>query len=252
VTSSSVKAYACGTPVRQHIIKAAADSVGAEFYPEAKPEYRGGDALVWGLIRGAPELIARVRAAGCNYYHMDNGYFGRNKYYRITKNANQVTDLGEGSQERYKAIAEKFGIKLRPWQKGGHIVLALSTEHLYRFFGLDINEYTQSVLKELRQHTDRKIVVRPKDANRPIENDLKNAWALVTHTSASALDALQWGVPVFTTGECSARPCALQDLSKIESPIYPDREPLFRSLASRMFTVEELGKGMWKECCGFS
>mgnify|MGYP006908211117 CR=1 FL=1 len=246
-----LNAYACGTPVRQHIVQAAAKSVNARFFPEAKPDYQGGDAIVWGLIRGAPALIKKVKEAGCNYYHMDNGYFGRNKYYRVTKNANQVTDVQERPPERFNAIAQKFGIKLRPWRNGKNIIFALSTEHLYAFHGLDINEYVKSTLEEIRKHTDRKIVVRPKDANYPIENDLQDAHALVTHTSCAALDALQWGVPVFVTGECCAKPLS-GELKDIEIPIYPEREPLFRYLAWNMFTVPELEKGIWKSCCGFS
>jgi hypothetical protein len=250
-----MKAYACGTPIRQKIVKAVATSLNCEFIPEAQPTYKGGDAVVWGLIRGAPELIEKVKKAGHTYWHMDNGYFARNTLFRITRNANQRTDLLERPSKRWEEIAKLFHITLSPWQKGSKIIVAQSTPHLYKFMGTDINTWTNSVVATLKKNTDREIVVRPKPGKKgsvPIESDLQNCHALVTHTSASALDALRMGVPVFTTSECCAKPLALQDLTKIEEPIYPEREPLFRHLSYCMFTREELERGEWKEWSGFS
>lgn len=245
-------AYACGSPIRKGVVSAAAKSVGAEFYPEPSPGDRGGDSIIWGLIRGSPELIQRHRSDGRTYWHMDNGYFGRNKYFRITPNANQVTDLQEAEPTRFEEIQKSLGLEIKPWQpEGRHIVIALSTPHLYKFMGTEINKWLNETVAVLRKHTKREMLVRPKDAKGPIENDLKDAFALVTHTSCAALDALRMGVPVFTTGECCARPLA-QELSKIESPIRPEREPLFWHLAYRQFTVPELERGLWKQCYGFS
>lgn len=153
----------------------------------------------------------------------------------------------ERPADRWEAISKQFGLEIKPWQKGGKIIVALSTEHLYKFMGTDIQVWLNNVLTTLKKNTDREIVVRPKNDPTPIENVLPNTHALVTHTSAASLDALRAGIPVFTTGECCAKPLALQDLTKIESPIYPEREPLFRHLAYCMFTKDELRKGMWKE-----
>jgi len=242
-----IHAYACGSPIRKPYVEAAGQSVKAPFHPEGNPGYRGGNAIIWGLIRGSPQLISQVRAAGNTYWHMDNGYFGRNTYFRITRNANQRTDLIERPADRWEAISKQFNMKFAPWQKGSKIIVALSTEHLYKFMGTDIQVWLNNALTTLKKNTDREIVVRPKNDPTPIENVLQNCHALVTHTSCAALDALRAGVPVFTTGECCAKPLALQDLSQIESPIYPEREPLFRHLSYCMFTKDELRKGMWKE-----
>ena len=126
-------------------------------------------------------------------------------------------------------------------------MLALSTPWLYKFMGDDINEWLTSTISTLRKHTDREIRIRPKDTKYPIDIDLKDAFALVTHTSCAALDALQLGVPVFTTGECCAKPVALQDLTKIENPIHPEREPLFWHLAESQWNLDELKEGRWTD-----
>ena len=175
---------------------------------------------------------------------MDNGYFRRNKYFRITKNANQVTGLSVRTPERFESIGK--GVEFRPWRRGKRIILALSTEHLYKFHGMDIQKYTDDTVKEIRKYTDRKIYIRPKNATHPIEQDLQDAHCLVTHTSCSALDALQWGVPVITTGECCANPVSGK-IENIENLDLPEREPLFWHLAWNQFTVKELEEGLWLE-----
>jgi hypothetical protein len=242
-------AYACGSPIRQPIVKAAAKAVDAPFHPEANPVYKGGDAIVWGLIRGSRPLIDQIKSAGHTYYHMDNGYFGRNSFFRLQKEANQYTGpITYTDPSRWERMAKIFGYKFRPWNKDGkNIVLALSTEHLFKFYGDDLKAYINRTVAEIRKHTDRPIIIRHKKNSTPIEDELLDCFALVTHTSASALDAFRMGVPVFTTGECCAKPLSLQDLSKIETPIYPAREPLFWDLAWRIFSPNELARGMWLE-----
>ena len=245
--------YACGTPVRQKVLKAIAEGLGAKFHPEANPTYPGGDAVIWGLIRGAPELIEKIRKGATNYWHVANGYYARNILFRITKNANQRTDLIERPATRWESIKKLIGYEIHPWRKGKHILVVQSTPHLYKFMGEDIEQWTNNVVATLKKYTDRPIVIRPKPGKGEspplIEAQLADAHALVTHTSCAALDALRLGVPVFTTGECCAKPLALQDLSKIEEPIYPEREPLYRHLAYCMFSKDEFKQSEWKQFC---
>lgn len=239
-------AYACGTPIRQKIVQAAAKSVKATFHPEANPKYLGGDAIVWGCIRGSPQLMKMIRDDGHDFWQLDNGYRGRNEYFRITRNAWQHVGLEQSTPNRWELLASKYGFKLRPWNKGSKIVIALSTEHLYKLHGLDLKTWLDQTVKTIKQHTDRKILIREKNAKGPIEDTLQDAHALVTYTSMAALDALQMGVPVFCSEKCAAAPMGIQDLTRIESPMYPeDRERLFWTMADHQFTVDELEKGLW-------
>ena len=244
-----IAVYGCATPIRMHVARAMATYLKCPLYEEQKPAYRGGDSIVWGLIRGSPALIEATKAAGKNYYQLDNGYFGRNSYYRFTKNAFQQTALKVRKPDRWEHIKKQHNLELRPWKKDGSKVLfCLSTEWLYRFLGLDIATYRSKTLRRLREVTKREIVVREKDAVGPIEDALKDAWCVVTHTSAVALDALRFGVPVFTTGLNPADPCALKDVTYIDSPVYPEREPVFWSLAYSQWLPEEMQLGRaWEE-----
>jgi hypothetical protein len=57
------------------------------------------------------------------------------------------------------------------------------------------------------------------------------------------VEAVLAGVPVFTTNLSAAAPVGLTDLTQIEQPIRPDREPWCHHLAYGQFTHEELRNG---------
>jgi hypothetical protein len=107
-----------------------------------------------------------------------------------------------------------------------------------------LQAWIHSVTAEIKKYSNRKIVVRykelmPKD---DIDEAIQDAWCVVTHVSAAALDALRLGVPVITTGECAATPLATP-LSEINNPrLSEGRQMLFSMLASCQFTPEEMLK----------
>ena len=72
---------------------------------------------------------------------------------------------------------------------------------------MDVEAWQDEVLCKLRAATDRPIRVRHReDLQRldPFATALDDCWALVTHQSNAAVEALLAGVPVFCTGECAA------------------------------------------------
>jgi len=245
-------AYACGSPIRQPYVKAA--SGGAEFHPEADPKYRGGDSIVWGKIRGAPRLIKEIVADGHDYYSMDNAYRIRDRYYRITKNADHHVGLEERPSDRWDELVRQYDLRIRNWTTGSHILIALSTQWQFKFHGDDIHQWLDNVVAAVKANTDRKIIIRTKPKKHekvvPIEVALMNCHALITCMSMAALDAFQMGVPVFCDDKCAARPISrgIDELHRIEDPLYPEnREQLFHTLAYHQFTKNELQSGMWKE-----
>jgi hypothetical protein len=207
-------AYGCGSPIRLPIVQAL--SVGASanaFIPDANPVYRGGDSIVWGLIRGADEIMLKTRHHGFDYFQVDNAYFGRNTHFRVTLNKLQLAQMPPTVvNDRYKKILGQLGKKILPWkrERNGPIVVCPSSEFLFRLYGTTLQAWVESVSSEIKKHSDRPLVVRykelmPKD---DIDEAIEDAWCVVTHVSAAALDALRLGVPVVTTGECAASPLA--------------------------------------------
>jgi hypothetical protein len=252
-SAKQLVAYGCGSPIRQPFIQAMAKGAKANFYvPEGDPTYRGGDSIIWGLIRGAPSLMQQTRNTGCDFFQMDNAYFGRDHYYRVTKNTPQLTRIDKRDHKRFEATFRDIGFSLQPWKKNrsGPIVFCLSSHHLFNFYGLDIEQWIGQTAACVRALTNRPMQLRPKHIV-GIEQQIADAWCVVTHVSAAALDALRLGIPVVTTGECAATPLATP-IEEIDNPRLPDgREELFASLAWGQFTPEEMSSGMaWNVVSG--
>ena len=82
---------------------------------------------------------------------------------------------------------------------------------------------------------------------RKLHEDLKGAHCLVAHGSNAAVEAVIMGSPVFVHPDSAASLVGRVDLSQIEAPIYPDRQPWLNSLAYSQFSETELVNGvLWK------
>lgn len=241
-------AYACGSPIRQPVIEAIAKGALADgYFGHSNPTYSGGDSVVWGLIRGAQEIMAQTREAGFSFYQVDNAYFGRNAFYRVTKNALQIRRLPNAVvSNRYVSILSAFNQKILPWRvsRNGPIVLCPSSEFLHRSNGHTVAHWVESVRSRIRAATERECMVRYKELvpSGDIDSVIANAWCVVTHVSAAGLDALRLGIPVVTTGDCAATPLSTP-IDQIETPVMGEgRDELFSLLACSQFTVEEMSK----------
>jgi hypothetical protein len=211
---------------------------------EGLPLFDGPVALF-----GSPSLWPVLRAAqadGRDYYYGDHAYFGRNRFYRITKNAHQHDGRGHYSPDRF----HHFGRWVYPWRSSGsHIVVCPNSDIYFALHGLDGPTWVRETVATLKQHTDREIRVRWKNTGLPIQADLVDAWAVVAFSSAAAIDALIVGVPVFVCAPfCASYRMGLADLAQIESPIFPDdREPFLWALAYQQWTLSEMLQGMaWR------
>jgi len=245
----SIYVYGCGTPIRQNVLEAIASGSGAiDIFNEEYPKYRGGISIIWGLMRGAKELMAQTTAAGFDYYQIDNAYFGRETYFRLTKNGTQLSNLLRRDEARYKDQFSKCALRLSTWKKkrGEKILICTSSPFLYEFYNTSIDVWLDKTVPIIKKYTQRPIAIREKQLGN-IEHDLSNSWILVTHSSASALDALLYGLPVVTTEPCAASPMSTL-ISEIERPrITANRASLFASLAWGQYTLEEMKNGFaWK------
>lgn len=201
-----------------------------------------GTPPLWPLLRFA-------REQGRDVFWGDHGYFGRHKYFRITRNALQHDGRGEATPDRFKV----FMRPVQPWRKAGSYILICPNSAVYfKLHGLNVDEWLIDVRTQLAQHTDREIRIRWKTTADPINDDLHNAWAVVVFSSACALDALIAGVPCFTLAPFAASVrMGISDLSQIETPYYPDdREPFLWNLADNQWTIREIFSGeAWRSLC---
>lgn len=214
-----------------------------------------GPAAFYGVV-GIEYLLRLARSDGRDWYYGDNAFFdrGRGTFFRFAKNAFQ----GPAAKPEGSRLAA-LGLEVKPWQRGGrHIVVVEQSEHFLGLSGAGGREWLTRMLLRIVKLTDRPLVLRrwrrDKDkAAATLRGDLKDAWALVTHASAAANEALLAGIPVFVSAkDCVAAPMASGELEQIESPRYPDgREEWAAALAASQWNVEELRAGAaWRALNG--
>jgi hypothetical protein len=199
---------------------------------------------------------------GRDFYFIDTGYLGNQRnplnpmgwkyHHRIVKNDIQHNTIIPRPSDRF----DRLQIPIHKWKKGGRkILIAKPDEKPMIFYGLDLDKWVEETVNTIKKYTDRPIEIRDRVKSRQdrvITNTLKEALdddvhALVTVNSNAATEAILYGYPAFTLSPThAANPVALQDLSKIENPFYPDEE-LVRSWASHLaygqFHINELKDG---------
>lgn len=196
------------------------------------------------------------------FFYMDTGFFGNERtnsnpnawkfWHRIIKNDLQPGSIVERPSDRFT----QFGKKFKPWKTNGRkILIAKPDEKPMKFYGLDLETWLEETIATIKKYTDRPIEVRDRAAqryDRVFTSTLQEAldddvFALVTFNSNAAVESVFHGIPVFTLAPANAAaPVGLQDLSKIETPYYPDKDTLFAwgcHLAYNQFHVVELKNG---------
>lgn len=199
------------------------------------------------------DLIAEWRKSGRTWIYWDRGYCRRifatwlprgdaGGYYRWHVGSFQMTRIQDVPDDRWRAMRTD----VLPWQKNGrHIVIAAPTRTYARFHRCE--SWIADTIDALARVTDRQLVIRDKESKRDIRADLANAHCLVTHGSIAAVESVVLGCPVFVHPDSAAALVGHTDLSKIEKPIYPDREPWLRSLAYSQWNEQELCDGtLWR------
>jgi len=200
------------------------------------------------------------------FYYIDTGYFGNERtisnpngwkyWHRIVKNDLQHGEIIPRPDDRFKVFNKQFS----PWKKNGRkILIAKPDEKPCKFYGVDLDQWVENTVNEIKKHTDRPVVVReraPKRIDRIVTDTLQQAldddvFALVTFNSVAAVESIFHGIPAFTLAPANAAsPVSSQDLTKIENPYYPDMDKLYAwgcHLAYGQFHISELKSGKAKE-----
>lgn len=191
-------------------------------------------------------MLRQAQAEGRTWYYGDHAYFGRGQYFRCTRNAMQHAGLeGDADPRRFAS----FGIPIKPWRKSGsHIVLCPNSESFLSRYGAP--NWVEETIAALKAVTDRKIVLRWKvhAQAHPLARDLAGAWAVVTFTSNSAVEAVLAGVPAFCTAPCAGAAMSSANLQAIEAPVMPDGRLAWAArLANNQWTLEEMAAGkLWQ------
>ncbi len=182
--------------------------------------------------------------------------------------------------DRWEMLVKKFNVKYEPWRKSNPedpILFGLQPKDNWSMNELDPIDWFNDVYKKLRPITKRKFIVRPHPNNvsnilerrKELPTDielqytqknfvgdekkhyrfhfqeaLNNCHAFITHNSTASVDSCVRGVPTFVTSDLAlCWPVANKDLSKIESPNYPDRTQWVNDLGYKLWSIKEIRDG---------
>ena len=219
--------------------------------------------LVRGIASG--DLIRQQLSKGKDCYFIETGYLGnyisdlnpgaRKLYHRIVKNAMQEEQIFDVPDDRWKKLIEQDQkLNWKGWKKqGSKILLVAPSEKPCEFYGINKEEWIANTINELKTYTDREIVIREKvrRGSRSRANTIYDAldediFALVTYNSIAAVESIAYGIPAFALAPTAAKKLALSDLSKIETPYYPDEGLVYKwcsSIAYGQFRLDEIVSG---------
>lgn len=235
-----------------------------------RSDYLALDALpddVIPIVGAAPYLLPLVmgwRVRGRTWIGWDRGYVRRvfatwlprgenGGYYRWHVNRYQMGSIRDVPDDRWRQLipgnhVDCHKLEVLPWRKNGRHVVVATPSRTYSHSHDGADTWTDETLRQLALVTDRQIVIRDKETKRSLQADLEGAHCLVAHGSIAAVEAVICGCPVVVHSDSAASLVGLTDLGKIESPIYPHREPWLRSLAYSQWNETELVDGtLWRQ-----
>jgi hypothetical protein len=230
-------------------VRAFAKSIGARLaYAEDEPEPLCDIPVVWGVLRESDRILAQAKAQSLYWFYIDHAYIdrGHRRSYRITRNGYEAGAVRRCPTDRI----EELGVEIQPWRKSGReIIVCPPTDYFMQAHGC--SDWLETTLEALKTFTDRPVIVRekPKPGAEAVAlpKAMETAHALVTHSSNVAVEAVCLGTPVFVAPTSAAAPVGRTDLSLIEQPAYPDRDPWLAHLAYNQYSFEEIGNGRaWK------
>ena len=198
--------------------------------------------------------------------------------YTPMNDGNFLSDDSPG--DRWQMLVKKFNVKYEPWRKSNPedpILFGLQPKDNWSMNELDPIDWFNDVYKKLRPITKRKFIVRPHPNNvsnilerrKELPDDielqytqknfvgdekkhyrfhfqeaLNNCHAFITHNSTASVDSCVRGVPTFVTSDLAlCWTVANKDLTKIESPDYPEREQWVNDLGYKLWSIKEIRDG---------
>lgn len=227
---------------------------------------QGTKHLNLNIFRGIAKAkhIKAAEARGEDFYYMDSGYFGNFKsknnpkgkkiWQRIVKNELQKSKIEIKPSDRWESISAcDPKLQWRGWKKNGDkILLIIPSEKSCKYFGYSSQKWIADTIQTIKKYTNMPIILRHKvsRADRQINSIYdqfdQGIFATVAFNSIAAIESIAYGIPAFASVSCAASPLASNDLTKINTPYYPDEKQVYAhlcNLAYGQFTEVEMVNG---------
>jgi hypothetical protein len=228
-------------------------------------------SVLWlGRMQKYKPLWDKFRLKGKPIVVLEVGGIRRNGTFKIAINGiNRDADFANQTfdDKRWPLFIKQ----LKPWkQTGEKIIICGQHDASEQWKGLPrMQKWIEQQIIEIRKHTARPIIVRPHPRN-PINIDggkynnvivthpkrdnstiddtnfkdtLKDAWAVINHSSNPAMEAVFAGIPVFVSKSSLCYEVGNTDLNTINNPVMPDREAWANKLAYTEWWPKEITAG---------
>jgi hypothetical protein len=232
------------------------------------PEDQVTAYMFWGFMRNTKSIYDMAIRRNKDFYFLDHAYIyhkkhsiyqkklAHNPYFRMVKNEFVLTSIKDTNDKRLLDMRKQFKngdeLDILPWKKNGNYILIIPpSPWLCSWLNINPEDLMNQSIEEIKKHTDRKINIRHKKPGGQynsiaLEEDIDNAWAVVSFQSSVAVRAINRGVPSFLMkpGYSVSEPMSLTDLSKIETPHYPDnRYEWLSNICNHQFLKQEIFDG---------
>lgn len=190
---------------RRGSFEAGLKRLGYTLAGDHRQPYTPTDVLViWNRYGTGAQLAERMHAAGGTVVVVENGLVGRDRpdghWYSLALDdpahaGGRLAPWIEGEDR-----LERVGVASYALRKAGREVIVLASRGIGPPGVASPRGWTEETARQVRAQTDRRVRVRahPGEGPRiPLEQDLADAWCVVTWASAAALQAMLLGVPVF-------------------------------------------------------
>jgi len=228
------------------------------------------------VIQTQTGLKKHVVAVDSNLFLYANtanpGHYLRYSFNGVFPNTGIYCDT-EIDPTRWQKISKDLNINLKDYRtQGDHILLCLQRNGGWSMGTKDVQEWAIETINILRSYTNRPIVIRPHpgdkaareylnprnskckikfskavrlSTNENLVDDLQNCWAAVNYNSSPVVGAAIEGVPIFVMDPAKSQcaEIANTELSQIENPLMPDRQPWVERLSMFHWNFDELKSG---------
>lgn len=217
--------------------------------------------VIWNRYGRFNHYAEVFEGAGARVIVAENGFLGRDRdggpWYSICERNPLAAGSWPwvrdswGGQNRWECIRQAIGAEICEWRKGGKEIIILAQRGIGPQGVRQPDGWHRRIAEQLRAAGHRvRIREHPGERTPPVslEDDLRDARAVVTWASGAAFKALLLGVPVFYgctewVGANAAQPLDLVRNRKLEIN-WPERLPTFQRLAWSCWRIPEIATGL--------
>lgn len=206
----------------------------------------------YGILRGVGEVYKNCQNVKQKFVFIDKGFFKPGHfegYYRFGVNYFQQSYEPNGFDDtRLNQILGNEPLELEKYN-GDCILVIPPSEAVAEFYHLGSTKiWLADMLVNLSQVTERPIIVRYKSSGTPLDEHLRQAYCVVTHTSSIAWQSLRHGIPSISDPRGIINGWNNLTIRDIDSDKMRvgDIRKLYSYMSQYQFTLKEIEQGRAK------